>query len=263
MLFSEGYTMQLIDSHCHLDFDVLYEQLDDVLARASAAGVNEFLVPAVKVDNWQKVLDLASRYPTIYPALGFHPYFLADYQPEQIQILKKMLVAHPEVIAIGECGLDKMIDIPFTLQLDVLEQQLYLAKEMGLPVILHCRKAHNELIVLLKKVSLPRGGVIHAFSGSESLAKTYVKLGFKIGVGGVITYPRANKTRNAIANLPLNCILLETDAPDMPIYQQNGQINEPVNIEVVLKVLAMIKNKTKVDVSSEIYCGFYELFFLK
>lgn len=255
--------MHLIDSHCHLDFDVLHEQIDEVMARANAAGVMAFLVPAVKAANWQKVLDLSVTYPNVYPAVGFHPYFLADYQPKQMAQLKQCLTGNSQVIAVGECGLDKMIDVPFTLQLEVLEQQLLLAKQMKLPVILHCRKAHNELIVLLKKIGLPRGGVIHAFSGSEALANSYIKMGFKIGVGGVITYPRAQKTRNTIAKLPLNCILLETDAPDMPIYQQKGQINEPENIKGVLKTLAMLKNKTKVDVSSEIYSGFYELFFKK
>lgn len=255
--------MQLIDSHCHLDFEVFSDQLEQVIARAQAQGVGAYLVPGVKYANWQRVLDLSDQYATIYPALGFHPYFLDEYDSQHMAQLALYIERNPQIVAIGECGLDKMIAVPFEFQQEVLMQQLALAKSLELPVILHCRKAHNELIKLLQAVKLSRGGVIHGFSGSKELALQYIKLGFKLGVGGVITYPSAKKTRKAISSIPLHSILLETDSPDMPIFEQKQLSNEPINIHVVLKSLKLVRNESEKDILETLDCSFYELFFKK
>lgn len=252
--------MRFIDSHCHLDFDVLSSQLDAVLDRANAVGVDTFLVPGVKLTNWTDVLSLAERHPNILPALGLHPYFLDEYHESDISALEQYLSLNKNVVAIGECGLDKMVSTDFKLQITVLERQLSLAKVFNLPVLLHCRKAHNELIQILQRFKLSAGGVIHGFSGSKELALQYVKLGFKLGIGGVITYPSANKTRQAVSLVPLRSLILETDSPDMPIYQQSCKYNEPANVKTVAKALSVITNSTVEEVSGETCCGFYELF---
>lgn len=252
--------MQLIDSHCHLDFPDFSNDLARVFERARRKEVREFLVPGVSANNWLAVLDLACQYPGVYPALGLHPHFLASYQPEQLNLLAQLIEKNPQVVAIGEIGLDKSIDFPFTEQLAICQQQLVLAQRYNLPVIIHCRKAHNELLRLLQQLKLTRGGVIHGFSGSLELAQRYVKLGFKIGVGGVITYPRAKKTRHAVTHLPLSALLLETDSPGMPLAGKQGLRNEPESIYTILCTLSALR-KERLEVTYEaIYCSFCELF---
>ena len=128
-----------------------------------------------------------------------------------------------------------------SLQITILEKQLALASQYPLPVILHCRKAHNELLRIVKHFTLPRGGVWHAFSGSHQQAEQFIELGFKLGIGGVITYPRAEKTRKAVAKLPIESLLLETDGPTMPLFQRQGVRNEPAYIPEVLAELSVLR----------------------
>jgi TatD DNase family protein len=252
--------LQLIDSHCHLDFPDFADDLASVFDRANRQGVQQFLVPGVAASNWQAVLELARKYPGVYPALGLHPHFLASYQPEQLNLLAQLIEDNPAVVAIGEIGLDKSIDFPFTQQLVICQQQLELAQRYNLPVIIHCRKAHNELLRLLLQVKLNRGGVIHGFSGSLELAQRYVKLGFKLGIGGVITYPRAKKTRHAVTHLPLSALLLETDSPGMPLAGNQGLRNEPESINTILCTLNMLRKEPMEVTYEAICCSFYELF---
>jgi len=230
------------------------------LARAKAKGVQHFLVPGIGAHNWQAVLALANQHQGIYPALGIHPYFLADFDASHLQLLDECLATEKNVVAVGEFGLDKMVDFPFEQQLQICKQQLLLAKQYDLPVILHCRKAHNELIQLLQQVKLPRGGVIHGFSGSSQLAIQYIKLGFKLGIGGVITYPRAAKTRQAVSELPLESLLLETDSPDMPIRGYQGSRNEPANIAEVLQTLTNLRQEPEELIAKTNLSSFIELF---
>ncbi|MDX2321486.1 MAG: TatD family hydrolase [Moritella sp.] len=250
----------LIDSHCHLDFVDFNIDRIEVLARAKAKGVQQFLVPGVGAHNWQAVLALASQHEGVYAALGIHPYFLATFNDSHLQLLEQHLATAKHIVAVGECGLDKMVDFPFEQQLYICKQQLLLAKQYELPVILHCRKAHNELIQLLQQVKLPRGGVIHGFSGSSQLGRQYIKLGFKLGIGGVITYPRATKTRQAVSELPLASLLLETDSPDMPISGYQGVRNEPANIAEVLQTLTKLRKEPKEIIATANLSSFIELF---
>ena len=252
--------MQLIDSHCHLDFAAFSGDLFPVLKRARDSGVSGFLVPGVAAYNWQPVLDLASQHQDIRVALGLHPYFLHSLQATDLDYLQHLLIRHPDVVAIGEIGLDKVIDFPFAEQVNIFSCQLALAKQFDLPVIIHCRQAHNEMIKLLQQAKLSRGGVIHGFSGSLQIAQSYIKLGFKLGIGGVITYPRANKTRNAVAQLPLSAILLETDCPDMPVAEKQGQRNEPCRIVDIIHSLAELQNKPMELIAEANKRNFNELF---
>jgi len=250
----------LIDSHCHLDFADFDNDLLEVLTRARNNGIGHFLVPGIGVQNWRAVLALANQHQGIYPALGIHPYFLSDYDVSHLQLLDEYLATESGIVAVGEFGLDKAIDFPFEQQLQICKQQLLLAKRYDLPVILHCRKAHNELIQLLQQVNLPRAGVIHGFSGSTQLARQYIKLGFKLGIGGVITYPRALKTRQAVTELPLSSLLLETDCPDMPVAGEQGGRNEPANIAKVLHSLAELRQQSEDVIAETSVSTFNELF---
>ena len=185
-------------------------------------------------------------YPQLRFALGLHPYFLKSFESLHFVELSQLLNQFQDkVLAVGEIGLDTHIDVDWKLQLQVFEQQLLIAEERMLPVILHHRNSHNELIRTLKAKKFTQGGIVHAFSGSVEVAKTYIDLGFKIGVGGGITYSRASKTRNTLAQLPINCLVLETDAPDMPLMGKQGQRNSPEYLPEIFESLLSLRTETK------------------
>lgn len=233
--------MELIDSHCHLDFAKI-GVVETVLAQASKKGVSHFIVPSVSYSNWQHVLSLGNNYPEIHSALGVHPYFIK--QDNNLPSLSALATKNREqIVAIGEIGLDGAIEESLDSQLSVFTKQLALAKELALPVICHAHKAYDPLLKQLRHYQLECGGVIHGFSGSLVQAKEFIKLGFKLGVGGVITYERAKKTRKVFADIGLDHLVLETDAPDMPIYGKQGEPNSPENIPIIAKALAEVTNQ--------------------
>lgn len=236
--------VSLFDTHCHFDFAPFTAEPELELQRAAEQGVKRLLIPSVGPQDWQAVAELAQRFPsTIYYALGFHPLYLNPSSPAHLPELEKALMkAEHACVAVGECGLDGMINVDAQLQEQMLIAQLALASQARLPVILHSRRTHNRLLQLLKQQRFQQGGVLHAFSGSLQEAHQFVDLGFKIGVGGVITYPRANKTRQAIAALATEHLVLETDAPDMPLNGFQGQANHPAQLTKVLETLAQLKD---------------------
>ena len=224
-----------IDTHCHLDFCQMGD-INDVIKQSSQANVTQFVVPSVDANNWQSVLGLSSNNVCVHAALGAHPYFLTDNN--QLSCLTELATKERDnIVAIGEIGLDGRIEISQSEQIEVLKYQLKLAKTLALPVICHGHKSIDVLLKYLRLYQLPRGGVIHGFSGSLVQATEFIKLGFCIGVGGVITYERAKKTRDCIAKLPLTSLLLETDSPDMPICGLQGQPNHPMYIHTIAQCL--------------------------
>lgn len=253
--------MTLFDSHCHLDFPLFETDFSHILQSAQHVGVKRFLIPSVGPENWSRVAELSSQHPEIYYALGLHPYFLkADYTLYQTQLMARLDARPTRCVAIGECGLDFAIKVDPALQEEALQWQFELARQYGLPVILHCRKAHNRLIQMVKVANLPKGGVLHAFSGSYEQGMEWVRLGFSLGIGGTITYPRANKTRQAVAKLPLEHLLLETDAPDMPLNGYQGVVNTPSQIVNILTILCELRNQTKQTVASQLWKNSNSLF---
>ncbi|MGL4859411.1 MAG: TatD family hydrolase [Enterobacteriaceae bacterium] len=233
------------DTHCHLDFPPFSDDPQASWQRAEAASVKAALVPAVTADRFTGLLALVERNPALYAAMGLHPLYIAQHGEEQLAQLQHHLAQrHNSVVAVGEIGLDNYPEEPqLEQQRWLLRQQLALAKQHDLPVVLHCRKAHDLLAQELRQAKLPRTGVVHGFSGSLSQASAYIRLGYRIGVGGVITWPRANKTRKVIAALPLISLLLETDAPDMPLYGMQGQPNRPENIAKVFAELCVLRSQ--------------------
>lgn len=238
-----------VDSHCHLDFNCFDTDRDSVIKRCEQLGINTIVIPGTQADRWQSQINLCNIHSQLKFALGLHPYFLQTFDSSHIASLKEMLILNlHNVVAVGEIGLDTKIEVDWTLQVEVFTQQLKLAKEHSLPVILHHRNSHNELIRILKTQKFCYGGIVHAFSGSLEQAHTYIDLGFKIGVGGVITYPRAKKTRETVSKLPLSSLVLETDSPDMPLMGKQGQRNSPEYLPKIFEALLGLRYESKQDV---------------
>jgi TatD DNase family protein len=223
--------------------------------------------------------------------LGIHPWFLIlqdnlltkdpaqnidlafnEQQLTQLVIKHNNTHFHNNIVAIGECGIDvfkakkntesdQALTDNLNLQQAFFEMQLHIAKQHDLPVIIHHCQSHQLILPLLKKVKLSKAGVIHAFSGSYQQAKAYVDLGFKLGIGGTITYERSKKTINAVKRLPLSSLLLETDAPAMPPFGQQGLINTPLNLLTVFKALCTIRDEPEAVIAEQIESNVEQLFF--
>ena len=246
--------MRLFDTHCHFDFDPFQNNFEHELLLAQQVGVERFLIPAIGIENWPRLKQLSEQYTSIYIALGFHPYFLAQQSADDIELLDAQLrAAGSRCIAVGECGLDGMVEVSMVQQEAFFIAQLELAKQYQLPLILHARKTHNRLIQLLKQHRFEHGGILHGFSGSYQQGKQFVDLGFYLGIGGVISYPRASKTRQAVAQLPLDFLVLETDAPDMPLMGYQGQVNHPKRLPLVLECLAKLHRKDKQTIADIVW----------
>jgi TatD DNase family protein len=205
----------LVDSHCHLDASEFDSDRDAVVEQALHAGVEKIVVPAIGRSNFDQVLALAERYPCCLPALGIHPLFAEQAVPEDLEILRdKLQSARP--VAVGEIGLDFFVEgLDREIQEHYFVEQLKLARELGLPVILHVRRSVDQVLKHLRRIEV-KGGIAHAFNGSRQQADIFIKLGFKLGFGGAMTWSRALHLRELATTLPLDSIVLETDAPDIP-----------------------------------------------
>jgi TatD DNase family protein len=236
-------TFRFVDTHCHFDFPPFTGNEAQSIAQAAKAGVQAIIVPAIEAANFERVLDLARSHTALYAALGLHPIVVETHQDAHLDQLEAcILTVGNKLVAIGEIGLDLYRDDPqFDRQQALLDAQLKLAKRHDLPVILHSRRTHDKLAMHLKRADLPRTGVVHGFSGSLQQAQRFIELGYKIGVGGTITYPRASKTRDVMAQLPLSSLLLETDAPDMPLNGFQGQPNRPEQAARVFTTLCELR----------------------
>ena len=244
--------MELIDTHCHLDFEPLSgvsnpEYLQLTLALAQAENVSTIIVPAVTSSRWQTVLDVCAAPGPVqrYPALGLHPCFLSEHLHDDLERLEGALGQRSEIKAVGETGLDLYIDEPdFERQLELFEGQVLLAKQFNLPLLMHGRRAVDQIIQVLRQHRPAAGGVLHAFSGSEQQAKQLWDLGVLIGIGGSITYERAQKLRRVVQSVPLESILLETDAPDMPMQGFQGEPNWPHRVGYAARTLAELRSES-------------------
>lgn len=257
--------MTFIDTHCHFDAPPFATEGAVAWAQAREQGVAAMLVPAVSRHNFAPVLALSAQ-AGIYAALGLHPLFVAQHDDAALETLQTLLTQHAagalftddgrpmKVAAIGEIGLDLWMPEPdLPRQLMLLRAQLALANRFALPVILHSRKSHDVLLRELRQCPPARGGVLHGFSGSLQQAQAFVALGLSIGVGGVISYTRAQKTRRTVAALPLECLVLETDAPDMPLSGYQGQPNRPERVRQVFQALCELRSETADDIAEIVY----------
>ena len=232
--------MELIDSHCHLDLPAFDHDRAAVIDRCRDRGVTGFVVPGVRAAGWQPLWRLSMQVPGLYPAFGLHPVFLKAHDAGDVAALEKMLARHRPV-AIGEIGLDYHVaGLDRERQQSLFESQLEIARSAGLPVILHVLKAHDRVLSTLKRIPVP-GGIVHAFNGSLQQARQYAAMGFCFGFGGMLTFPRSTRLRALARDLPLESIVLETDAPDMTVMQHRGERNSPEYLPYCLSALAGVR----------------------
>ena len=232
--------LSFIDTHCHLDGEEFAADLDEVVARAREAGVTKVLVPGIDLKSCQTVLDLCSQYPGYcYPMLGLHPEEVRSDWQDVLDRINYSLTS--PVIAIGEVGLDFYWSRAFEQeQLEAFEEQVRWSVETRLPLMIHCRKAQNEMVTILKRYAndLP-GGVFHCFTGNEIEARELLQFDrFLLGIGGVLTFKKSNLPTTLPAAVPLDRIVLETDAPYMAPVPHRGQRNEPAFVLEVLRKMA-------------------------
>lgn len=235
-----------IDTHCHLDAAEFSADRAQQAQAAHDAGVGVIVVPAVAVSNFADVTSLAMQYPFVRHALGIHPLYLQAADEQDLQRLADALSAQLQSarppIAVGEIGLDYFVpNLDRARQIAFFEAQLKLAKTFDLPVILHVRRAVDDVLKYLRRYQL-RGGIAHAFNGSQQQAEAFIGLGFKLGFGGAMTYSRALHIRALAKQLPLEAIVLETDAPDIPPeWIGNNGRNSPQQLPKIAQILAEIR----------------------
>jgi len=232
--------MRLVDTHCHLDDREFDDDRDAVLARARNSGVSDIVIPAIDAANWDAVRALCDGQPGLFAAYGLHPLCLAAHRPEHLDALRdRVRREHP--VAVGECGLDYFVeDLDREQQQGIFDAQLRIARDFDLPVIVHARRAVDAVIASLRRIGGLRG-VVHSFSGSLQQAEQLWTLGFRLGLGGPVTYPRANRLRRLAATMPLEYLLLETDAPDQPGAGHQGARNEPGYVLEVARTIAELR----------------------
>jgi len=260
--------LKYTDSHCHLDFDELPTNAVNLIQQCADADIHQIIVPSIAPNNWQKVLSLPEKHNRdnckIYCCLGIHPWFLNDLNSAHLTALSSTVATNRnKLIAIGEAGIDIVIakqQDNLTKQTLFFQHQVELAKEVYLPIIVHHRRSHQYILPILNKEKPERSGIIHAFSGSYQQAKHYVDLGFKLGIGGTITYPRAEKTIKAVKKLPLESLVLETDAPAMPLHGFQGEANSPLQLLNVFKALVAIREESAETIATQLEHNIQSLF---
>lgn len=230
----------LIDSHIHLDAGEFDADRDELIAAARAVGVRGFVVPAVDRASFERVRALATASTDVCPALGIHPLYVMGAQEDDLGVLEGLL-ARGEARAVGEIGLDNFVtDVDPERQLEFFVAQLKLARRHALPVILHVRRAVDPILKQLRRIEVP-GGIAHAFNGSRQQAQMFIDLGFRLGFGGAMSFEGSTRIRELARSLPLDAIVLETDAPDIPPAWDQGARNVPANLARYAAILAELR----------------------
>ena len=236
------------DTHAHYDDDWFDEDREELLSSLPEKGVGLVVNPGTTVDTSRMAIAMAEKYDHIYAAVGIHPENCHDFTPQHIDVLRD-LAQHPKVVAIGEIGLDYYWDSnpPKEFQQQVLRSQLALAEEVNLPVILHDRDAHGDILAIVKEFPRVRG-VFHCYSGSVEDARTIVKLGWMLSFNGAATFKNARKAPEVIAEIPLDKLMIETDAPYLAPVPYRGKRNDSRYVHLVAEKIAQIKGLTAEEV---------------
>lgn len=234
--------MRYIDTHNHLDFPEFDADRAAVLTRSRTLGVERQVLIGVTEDHWERLWTTVCSEDGLYASFGLHPCFLDQHRPEHLARVRQrleQLAGHDKLCAIGEIGLDYYREDPDKpAQQALFEAQLHLARDFDLPALLHVRRAHADVIATLKRLRVPRGGIVHAFSGSYEEAREYRRLGFYLGLGGAGTWPQARRMHRMLSQLSLDDAVLETDAPDMAPASHPGQRNSPEFLPAICDELA-------------------------
>jgi TatD DNase family protein len=240
------------DTHCHLNFHAFDEDREAVLERARRLGVTRILIPAIDVETCQQAIELATRYPEVYVALGVHPNDASTWN-EHTEADLRALAQHPKFVAVGEIGLDYYHqNTTHPVQQAVFRTQLSLAASIAKPIVVHCRQADADLLAILTdwcaglraqpSALAQHPGVLHSFSGDTAMAQAAIALGFFIGITGPVTFRNAEQLQQVVNACPLEKLLIETDAPFLTPHPHRGQRNEPSYVRLVAEKIAEIKN---------------------
>lgn len=249
----------LTDTHCHLDAVEFDADRDQVIARALSAGVTRIIVPAVERANFGAVASLCRAESLCVAAYGIHPMYVGRAQASDLDALRRMLSEEP-CLAVGEIGLDHYVaDRDEARQRFFFVEQLKIARALDKPVLLHVRRAIDPVLKELRRFPV-RGGIAHAFNGSRQQAEEFIKLGFKLGFGGAMTWPRALKIRELARSLPLESIVLETDAPDISPHWRSGERNEPAEMAGILRVFAELRGMDETQLAKAVQANVAEIF---
>ncbi len=241
--------MELIDTHCHIDVEAFDADRHEVLGHCHEKGVNRIIVPGIEAKTWDRLGKICAEYPGLFPAYGLHPVFVDQHTDDDLITLETRLQTENPV-AVGEIGLDFYLDLDKDRQQSLFEAQLRLAQTAALPVILHVRKAHDTVLSTLSRIPV-NGGICHAFNGSVEQAHRYMELGFKLGFGGMLTYERSHKLHRLAQQLPIDAIVLETDAPDMTGSSHHGNRNSPEYLPECLTSLARLRNEDVASIAEQ------------
>ena len=254
--------MKIIETHCHLDC-LEKEPLTEILRKSEQAGVEKIITISVEPENFDTVFNLANAHENIFFTQGIHPHDAKKSNPEALKVIKERS-SHPKMVAVGEIGLDYYYNhSPREIQLKVLEEQFEIAIEKSKPVVIHSRDADEDMINMLKKFGpkLPKKGVIHSFTSGQELADTALAEGFYIGFNGIITFKNAQNVRDILDTVPLEKILIETDAPFLTPTPHRGKENAPFYLPFILSKISELKEKSEQDVSKILYDNSINLFF--
>jgi TatD DNase family protein len=237
-----------IDTHCHLDYIPFSPRLSEILSSASNYGVDSFIIPGIKPYSWERILSLVAADSRIFAAPGVHPMHADKWNAAAAEFLQRLV---PEIVAVGEIGLDYYEETPpRSLQQEVFRLQLRIALKADLPVIIHCRKAFNDLLRILDEESAGSvRGVMHAFSGSVEVARECTARGLRIGIAGPVTWRNAVRPVKVVKEIPLRHLLLETDSPDIPPEPHRGEVNEPAFLVDIARKVAEIKGVSVEEVA--------------
>lgn len=250
----------IFDTHAHYDDDQFSEDRDALLSSMSEHGVGMIVNVSATLDSCEKVVGLAHQYKDIYAAVGIHPDEVGSLNEETFAEMKRWF-DQEKVVAVGEIGLDYYWDHePHEVQKEWFVRQLDLARERDLPVIIHSREAAADTLYIMQTYGKGLRGVIHCFSYSPEIAKEYVKMGFYIGIGGVVTFKNARKLKETVEQIPLESIVLETDCPYMAPEPYRGKRNSSLYLPYVVKEISRLKGVTEDEVRSVTESNARELF---
>lgn len=233
----------LIDSHAHIDEEKYDNDREEVLENARSAGIELIINPASDEESSRRAVALSEKYPMVYAAVGFHPHDAKSYNFKEHGQMLREWAKKDKVIAIGEIGLDYHYDLsPRDIQQSVFVDQLMIAKEIALPVVIHNRESMEDMLRLLKEYFSPEvGGVMHSYSGSVEMARIFLDMGFYLSISGTLTFKNARKLPEVVAMMPLNRLLVETDSPYMTPTPHRGKRNEPAYVRFIAEEVARIR----------------------
>ncbi|MCX5865095.1 MAG: TatD family hydrolase [Deltaproteobacteria bacterium] len=259
-----GHGAELIDTHCHLDMSAYEADFEVVLARALAAGVTRIISVGIDLESSRRAIALAEQHQGIYATVGVHPHNVAELSEDDYAELQA-LCRHVKVVAYGEIGLDYVKNYaPIALQKEHFSRQVVLAKELHLPLVVHDREAHDDIMEILETAGpFPAGGVMHCFSGDTTFARRVLALGFHISIPGVVTFAKAEMLHEAVREIPLGSLVLETDGPFLAPVPKRGKRNEPQLMLFTAQKVAELKGVSLEEVARQTTINAVRLFGLE